>query len=228
MGRSQLIVMLGLALGAATAAATAAASAPPAGADSAAYTVDVAVQSVAPHYRYQPGSAPAESCRLEPIAVHYPQHSRHAPLPQYRRVPERPRADGGAMLLGGLIGGLVGNRISDGGSRPVLTVAGAALGATIAGDLSRRQHGDRDPYGGPAYRDPYARPSYRNSYAGPAYRNHEPRYVRRCTRTPGSAPARVVDGYDVTYRYNGQTFSKWLPEHPGSTLPITVSVSPLR
>jgi len=218
MGRSQLIVMLGLALGAATAAA----SAPPAGADSAAYTVDVAVQSVAPHYRYQPGSAPAESCRLEPIAVHYPQHSRHAPLPQYRRVPERPRADGGAVLLGGLIGGLVGNRISDGGSRPVLTVAGAALGATIAGDLSRRQHGYR--YGGPAYRDPY----YRDPYAGPDYGNQEPRYVRRCTRIQGSAPARAVDGYDVTYRYNGQTFSKWLPEHPGSTLPITVSVSPLR
>jgi len=224
MGQSQLIVMLGLALGAATAAA----SAPLRTTDSAAYTVDVAVQSVTPRYRYQPGSPPAQSCRLEPITVRHPQHSRYATYPHPRRVPERPRADGGAVLLGGLIGGLIGNRVSDGGSRPVLTVAGAALGATIAGDLSRRQHGYRDPYGGPAYRDPYARPVYRNLYAGTGYRNLEPRYVRRCSPVPGSAPARVVDGYDVTYRYYGQTFSKWLPEHPGSTLPITVSVSPLR
>jgi len=208
MRRSQLIVLLGLSLGAGAAAASAPSG--PVGTHGAAYTVDVAVQSVTPHYRYDRISTPVQSCRMEPVSVRYHNDSRYRAYGHHHRDSYRTRADGGAVLLGGLIGGLIGNRVGDGRGRPALTVAGAALGATLAGDLSRR----------PRHFDRY--------HAGPGHAGYEQRYARRCSQVQQTRQVRVIDGYDVSYRYNGQTFSKWLREHPGSTVPVTVSVSPLR
>ena len=42
-------------------------------------------------------------------------------------------------IVGGIVGGVVGNQFSHGRRRTVLTVAGAALGASLGHDIQRRQ-----------------------------------------------------------------------------------------
>ena len=44
------------------------------------------------------------------------------------------------VVVGGIIGGVLGNRIVDGRARGVATVAGALLGASVGNDYARAQH----------------------------------------------------------------------------------------
>jgi len=81
-----------------------------------------------------------------------------------------------------------------------LTVAGAALGASIARDRANR----RAPPPNPVYATP-----------------------RRCTAGFRTRTVPAIEGYDVTYRYRGQNFSKWVAEHPGRTVPVRITVAPV-
>ena len=50
--------------------------------------------------------------------------------------------------------------------------------------------------------------------------------VQRCHTVSHNRVAEDVDGYRVTYRYNGETFIKIMDTHPGNRVPISVSVIP--
>ncbi|MEZ5557584.1 MAG: glycine zipper 2TM domain-containing protein [Pseudomonadales bacterium] len=156
-------------------------------------------------------STPVRYCTPEPVGRRYMRVSE----PQ-ATVVER-RSGAGATLLGGLIGGLIGHQFGDGNGRRVMTIAGAALGASIARDATRRQQS----YSTPVY-------TSESSYVPePVYAMTSPGDGSRCEtryeRTTGS----VADGYDVTYRYAGQILHKHVAQHPGDRLPIRVSVEPV-
>ena len=157
------------------------------------------VVRVSPRYGWRQVTEPVRQCVVAERPGRYP--SAYGPG---RRYPwrgghsERHDRSGGAVLLGGLIGGFIGSRFGDGNGRTALTVAGAALGASIARDRAGQR------------RDEVV-------YAYPE---------ERCVTTSRVRRVRGVDGYDVTYRYHGHTFNKWMNTHPGDRIPVRVAVAP--
>lgn len=104
----------------------------------------------------------------------------------------------GRTILGGLIGAAIGNQIGRGRGNDAATVAGGLAGAAIGANSAKRDH----------YEDQYV--------------THE----RRCRTVYESHAEERIDGYDVTYRYAGETYTTRLPHDPGRRLPVHVSVSP--
>jgi uncharacterized protein YcfJ len=124
---------------------------------------------------------------------------------------ERRHGAGAAGLVGGLIGGIIGHQFGGGNGKTAMTVAGAALGASIARDRARRERDYGAAYYTPHHPEPY---TYTRS-------------VRRCTESQRTRRVRGVNGYDVVYRYQGATFHKWVDEHPGDAIRVHVAVEPL-
>lgn len=174
-------------------------SGPAAAATGGSYDSYADVVAVAPRYSWHEVDEPVRYCDLVTAPPAYARF-------RYRDY-DAPRHEdpGVAGLIGGLIGGLVGHQFGSGHGRTALTVAGAALGASIASDHARYREA---PYRGD---DGYG-------YDGPT--------VRRCSETHRTRQVREADGYDVTYRYRGRTFQRWLPDHPGDRLPVHVDVEP--
>lgn len=108
----------------------------------------------------------------------------------------RDRSYGGAVL-GGIFGGLLGHTIGKGSGRSVATAVGAATGA-IAGDNI-----DNDGH------------EYRGS--------PRPRYEERCRTVDNWS--RQLTGYNVVYRYQGHDYTTFMPNDPGRTVKVNVSVS---
>jgi uncharacterized protein YcfJ len=110
-------------------------------------------------------------------------------------------------LLGAVIGGALGNQVGKGDGRTAATVAGALLGGKIGHDVDARN----DAYGSTAYNtNPY---EYRDQSG----------VVRRC-RTVSDGGR--FGGYDVTYRYAGQTYHALMNYRPGRTMAVMVQVRP--
>ncbi len=108
----------------------------------------------------------------------------------------------GATILGGIIGGLIGNQFGGGNGRKALTIAGTAIGASVASRAARHP-------------------------VRPAYDYRPPAPARRCTTTTETREHTVLDGYDVIYLYHGQEFTKRVSEHPGDRIRIRVDVEPV-
>jgi uncharacterized protein YcfJ len=155
------------------------------------------VVDVSPTYRTRLVSEPVEYCHELPRSAYGYAASYE---PRYRND----HGHVGTTILGGILGGLVGNQFGGGNGRKALTVAGTAIGASIANRAARRQH-DRT-YG---YGYDYARP------------------VRRCTTTTETREEEVLDGYVVTYVYQGQEFTRHMADRPGDRVRIRVDVEPV-
>jgi uncharacterized protein YcfJ len=118
----------------------------------------------------------------------------------------RPAA--GAMILGGLIGAAVGNQIGSGDGRRAATVAGAIIGSAIGHDNSQR---------GGRYVDS-AR--YDDRYEGRPYS------VERCDVRYEDSWEERIEGYRVTYEYQGRHGTMTLPYDPGPRVRVRVDVRP--
>ena len=107
-------------------------------------------------------------------------------------------------LVGAVIGGALGNAVTNRkGNRQAGMAVGAVLGATIGAGVQRR-HSERH-------------------YSGPVqYRTEE-----ICETVTEYRQREELVGYDVTYRYGGQTYSTTLDQDPGERLPVRVAVTPL-
>lgn len=109
----------------------------------------------------------------------------------------------GGMIVGGLIGGLVGHslgrRVNKGRGRYAATAAGTLIGAAVGHSATGHQH------------------------AEPA----EPGYVERCRTQVDYTTEERVDGYWVTYRYQGEEFRTRMAHDPGESLRVHVRVVPL-
>lgn len=109
-------------------------------------------------------------------------------------------------LIGALIGGALGNQAGNGDGRKAATIGGAVIGGVIGNQVDRNNDasGNYDQY-----RD--------NSGT-----------TRRCrTVTDYNDDNRQVEGYTVTYRYAGQTYSSYTARRPGRTMRVVVDVRPV-
>lgn len=121
------------------------------------------------------------------------------PIRQDYRGPDRRHRSYVPTVLGGIIGGVVGNQFGGGHGNDAMTVAGALLGASIGRDVGYR----RD-------------------------RGVEPRYVsaRRCEIEESFHEEERIEGYRVTYRFQGRDYVTHMDEEPGRSIRVSVRVEP--
>jgi len=128
-----------------------------------------------------------------------------------RYVPDRPypaaRPAAGGMILGGLIGAVIGHQFGYGPERAFGTVAGAVVGSAIGHDAAQRRDAGWDDRG---YGD----------------RGGRPVESERCVTRYSERVDQRIDGYLVSYRYNGRNYQTDLPYDPGERLRVRVAVNP--
>jgi uncharacterized protein YcfJ len=108
-------------------------------------------------------------------------------------------------IVGAIIGGAIGNALGHNKTnKKVGTAVGAILGGSIGRDMSGRYHRDR----------------------------YHPRTVsyqteQVCETVYETEERLELDGYDVTYRYAGQTHTTRMEHDPGKYLKVRVNVTPV-
>jgi uncharacterized protein YcfJ len=110
------------------------------------------------------------------------------------------RDDRAPAVLAGIVGGVIGNQFGGGRGRDAATVAGAALGYSMARDSQRRN----------------------GSYVsgGREYTSYE----ERCETRTDFRRDEQIRGYDVTYRYHGRVYHTTTDYHPGDRIRVEVDV----
>lgn len=104
-------------------------------------------------------------------------------------------------VIGALIGGALGNQAGKGDGRKAATIGGAVIGGMIGNNIDRNN----------------------NAYE---YRDNSG-VVRRCrTVVDYDDGPDQIEGYDVTYRYAGQTYQAFTAYRPGRTMRVVVDVRP--
>lgn len=116
-----------------------------------------------------------------------------------KSAPVQEHSIGGA-LLGGVIGGVVGSQIGQGNGSTVATGAGAIAGAIIGDRVANKN-------------------AQQQATTTEVPQTREERHCRQVDNYRD-----VIRGYDVTYRYNGHDITARLPDDPGSTVRVGVSV----
>lgn len=112
-----------------------------------------------------------------------------------------PRSNASGALLGAVIGGVIGHQIGSGRGRDAATAAGAVIGAGIGHREAQR----------------------RNAGSYPPGREYT---VQRCDTRYSDSYEERIDGYRVTYIYNGRRQVTQLPYNPGERIRVRVDVSP--
>jgi uncharacterized protein YcfJ len=102
-------------------------------------------------------------------------------------------------IFGAILGGVIGNQFGGGSGRDLMTVAGAALGSSVAADQQRKQNPDR-----------YYATTQRRCSTGTRWQTEE----------------RII-GWDVTYEYQGEVYQARLQDAPGDRIRIRVAVTPV-
>lgn len=141
----------------------------------------------------------ARVTRVEPVYREVPVTTRVRECHGERRIHAQGRHHSYTpALVGGIVGGVVGNQFGRGTGRTVLTVAGAALGASVGHDFQRR---------------------HRVSQRSPRHSD--------CSTFDSVHYERELRGYRVRYRYQGQEFTTVTNEHPGRRMRLRVAVAPV-
>jgi uncharacterized protein YcfJ len=97
---------------------------------------------------------------------------------------------------------VIGRQFGDGRGRDAMTVVGTLLGSSIGHDAAvRRQRRESS--------EVYSRT------------------VERCETSYSIDRQERIDGYEVTYRYRGRTFTTRTDSHPGERIRVRVSVTPV-
>jgi uncharacterized protein YcfJ len=102
-------------------------------------------------------------------------------------------------ILGAIVGAGVGRLFGSGRGQDLATVAGAVLGGSIGHDVNNRKK----------------------------QTGSEVRYEQRCKTVDEYHTEERLQGYDVTYEYNGNVYSTRTDNDPGSTLKVSVNVVPV-
>jgi uncharacterized protein YcfJ len=107
-----------------------------------------------------------------------------------------PRATG-AVLAGGLLGGVIGHQLGSGRSNNAMTVLGTLVGSAVASNAVAK----------------------RAAYAGQEVT------TERCEIVNQAHTEERIDGYRVTYEYMGQRYATVMPEPPrGDRMRLHVTV----
>ncbi|MGD9842129.1 MAG: glycine zipper 2TM domain-containing protein [Steroidobacteraceae bacterium] len=97
-------------------------------------------------------------------------------------------------VLGAIIGGVIGHNITNGSSRGVATVAGAVLGASVGNDAAARNG------------------------------RVQTQTVQQCETRYSRDFDQRIDGYRVTYRYEGREYNTVMAYDPGNRVQVRVGV----
>jgi uncharacterized protein YcfJ len=113
----------------------------------------------------------------------------------------------GPTIAGGLIGGVIGRQFGGGSGRDAMTAVGALVGASMGNQaaLNEARAG-----------------STRVSY------EQRPVTVERCRNTTSFREEQRIEGYRVTYVYAGREYQTTMASHPGTSIPVRVTVVPAR
>ena len=135
------------------------------------------------------------------VRVYYPEQ--HCWQEQTRRPVKRvvSTAPPEAVLLGGIIGGVIGHELGKHNNPEFATVAGAPIGSSLV-------HNANSKY-----------------YTTGEYRIKQRRH---CRTENHYRMERQLKGYHVTYRYKGEFYTTRMKRHPGKRIPINVDVRPMR
>jgi uncharacterized protein YcfJ len=115
------------------------------------------------------------------------------------RQVESPNPNVGAQtVLGGIIGGVIGHQIGHGHGNDFATVAGAVIGAGVGYDNATRRYGS----------------------------GTREEVVQRCDVRYEHEYEERIDGYRVTYEYNGREYTTRMPYDPGERIKVRVAVAP--
>ncbi|NQZ54231.1 MAG: hypothetical protein HRT93_08275 [Piscirickettsiaceae bacterium] len=118
--------------------------------------------------------------------------------PQYRSAyNNHNRQSYTTTIAGGIIGGVLGNQFGGGSGKTALTIAGTLLGGSIGRDLG---------------------------YQSKSSSRHE--HGEQCRVTQRYHEEEQIDGYQVTYKYQGQSYTTHMDYDPGRYIPVEVSVRP--
>lgn len=109
----------------------------------------------------------------------------------------------GSAVLGGIIGGAIGNAFGSGRGRDAATVAGVLIGSSIGHDRAVRD-------------------AERHRSDG-----EEIRTRTRCDVEDAWREEERIEGYDVTYEFQGDRYRTRMSHDPGDTLKVWVSVRPV-
>jgi len=102
-------------------------------------------------------------------------------------------------IAGAIVGGAVGNQFGKGDGKDVMTVAGMLLGGSIGNDLGKK----------PARGERYATTE------------------RRCETVDNYRETRELVGYNVNYKYRGESYWTETVSDPGKYLKLRVNITPM-
>ena len=111
-----------------------------------------------------------------------------------------PKSAGG-MAVGGILGGIIGHQIGKGNGKKLATVMGTLIGAQIG----------HNAINGPVV-------SGQSSYT---------EYEERCDIRHQVSYEEVIDGYQVTYRYQGEHYQIEMPYNPGKRIKLRIQITPV-
>jgi len=178
------------------------------------FTEFAKVTDVRPVYREVKVREPRQQCYTENeryvIGYENRTYQQSHEVNHYRN--SRRNSSTGDVIAGSVIGGERDRRCG-------ATIAGAIIGGALvneAGSGYSRSHRDR------RYNKPRVQTHTKRE---PIYGT---RQVERCERVKETRYDRVVQYYDVTYRYQGQTFTTRMTRDPGRRIELQVSVKPVR
>lgn len=129
---------------------------------------------------------------------------------EYQAVPHHAPAYGTRTnsavptIAGGIIGGVIGRQFGGGSGKDAMTAVGALVGASMGNQAAHNQV----------------------RTAGPASYEHVPVTVERCQNTTSYREEERIEGYRVTYVYADREYVTTMASHPGTSIPVRVSVVP--
>ena len=111
---------------------------------------------------------------------------------------------GGSTIVGAVIGGVIGNQFGSGSGRRATTVLGALIGGSLA-----------------------QKAAIKRAESEGRYDSAESYVVQRCKTSYDYREEERIDGYDVTYRYKGDTYLTRMPNDPGKRIRLRVRITPV-
>jgi uncharacterized protein YcfJ len=106
------------------------------------------------------------------------------------------------MAVGGILGGVIGHQVGKGRGNKLATALGAIIGASIGHDAV-------------------------NGHVQSSKGHRYTQYEEQCEVQHQVSYDEVVDGYDVTYRYQGERYHIEMPYHPGKRIKLRISIAPV-
>lgn len=157
-----------------------------------------------PIYRSEVGYSPQRECRIESVA--YQDYSRdHNNYSNHNN--DNRYNSGTPLILGGLTGGAIGYNL---GNHKDAKNAGAVLGALLGGSIGRD-----------LYQSNRRQANHYTPQSITRYRDQEV-----CETRQRRHYNKVIDGYDVRYRYQGRIYNSRMQHRPGKRIRVGVDVYP--